>query len=115
MNKQTDFQKEFKVDDEFYTGEQIRNAIKKHFPLDKEMGYIGIQCITNIKSFHPSNENDLEKLIPNGLGKNEEYNEKYHNSYIYGITEVRTKEGTPVTKFFQTDLGYICDEQTLYG
>jgi hypothetical protein len=110
MNIKTPFQKEFKINDEFYSGTQIREAIKKYFPLNKNT-YEGLAGITsNCKTQNPKNEKDLKEAIPDHPVEIDEFNPKYHKFFPYIIQELGNID-IAVTVFHPTDLGYICDEQ----
>lgn len=112
FRKATDFQKIFGLNDEFYSGEDIRNAIAEHFPL-KDGLYIGLARITfDGRPFHADEPLDLEELIPD-ITPETEIPDPLPHRYSYGVVEGKPHTaGDASTFFIPTDCGYICDEKT---
>ena len=112
------FQKMFMLNDEFYTGAQIRQAIQECFPyetnphtgLSKHTGLARI--VFQDKATHADQELDFEKLIPNIEDIN--IPAELPHTFCYGVIEGTPREPKPTasTFFIPTDLGYICDEMT---
>jgi len=122
MTEQTPFQKQFKVNDEFYSGQQIRDAIKKHFKFEKHHNgdrYSSIIYSSSLGRGLWAVGEGLEGLIPDS----EETEFKFHKinkipipnykgySVIIDVTEPDYEHCRPATRFGLTDSGYICIAQ----
>jgi hypothetical protein len=107
-DQRTPFQREFRVNDEFYTGREIRDAIQRHFPLGRK-GFQGLAfVVAREKCHYPMSEEELKTAIPDKPVETE-HNPRLHSCYIYAIYESRMFDTRTV--FHPTDLGYICDAQ----
>ena len=115
------FQKKFKINDEFYSSEEIRDAIKKCFPYETNphtdlSNYMGLaRIVFQGRPTHADQELDFEKLIPNI--KDIDIPDKLSHNFCYGIIEGTPKKADPIasTFFIPTNLGYVCDEMILNG
>ena len=112
---QTAFQLCFKLNDEFYTGQQIREAIRRNFPI-VDGRFTGLARIIRPEDygqarFHGDAVLDLEKLIPDITPETRIPN-PLPKTHCYGIVEGKPKtSGTAWTYFIPTDVGYICDSK----
>ena len=106
----TEFQQKFVMDGEFYSGENIREAIKASFPYE-DGRHKGLSRLTfDGQPTHADSELDLETLIPNI--EDIDIPSSLPNRFCYGVIEGIPKKHNPAasTFFIPTDLGYICDE-----
>ena len=107
----TEFQNEFVVNGDFYSGEKIRDMVRKNFPI-VDGKYSGLARITNHgKPFHADVKLDLDFLIPDITSETKIPNPMPRN-YSFGIIEgvPYSQDGNAKTFFIPTDCGYICDE-----
>jgi hypothetical protein len=112
----SEFQQRFKINDEFYTGQQIRDAIAECFPF-KEGGYQGLARIVFLgKPTHADQRLDLTNEIPDIMPTDSRPSTSARN-YCYGVIEgeVRGDRVQAASFFVPTDLGYICDEMQIRG
>lgn len=109
--RETPFQREIKLNDEFYSGEQIRELVRKHFPV-KDGLHQGLARLVAFSSyFHGDKQLDLEAIIPD-ITKETEIPDPLSRGHCYLVVEGEPHtSGTTATVFIPTDLGYICDEK----
>ena len=114
--EKSEFQKRFAVDDEFYTREQIIQAIFECFPDDGRYrdarGFKRLRRIMNgsiAGPRRPESEEELHAAIPHFL----EFNgRKYEAKFRIDEVDSESKCAEYSTSFIATDCGYICTEQT---
>ena len=109
--EKSEFQKKFLINEEAYTGQEIREAIKNSFPYKNGI-YQGLSRITHKSApFHSDKILNLEILIPD-IENIEKLPVNLPTNFCYGVIEGTPRKARPITStfFIPTDIGYICDE-----
>jgi hypothetical protein len=115
----TEFQKRFVLEDVFYTGQYIRDAITECFPF-KDGRYQGLARITNIclreSTGHANRSLDLGSLIPD-ITLTEEVPRDFSKFRSCGVIEgeVLHWPAEAASCFIPTYKGYICDMMKIEG
>jgi hypothetical protein len=110
----SEFQARFQINDEFYTGEQIRRAVAECFPCRSGKYDDLARLVFCGRPTHAVRELDLETLIPD-IGNMRRIPHPLPNNYCYGVIEhpIKDTEIQASTFFIPTDIGYICDEMDI--
>ncbi len=127
VETESPFQRQFRLNDEFYSGKQIRDAILSSFKEhDGRLSILGglwsISTPEDKTSF--IKKSDLERLIPDNPEDAFKFDGKEtqsdHYYYISESTALKIYPDSderfgvyPLTTFFPTDLGYICIKKEL--